>query len=319
MATSGMFQWSQDTPSGVFRNHSLSSKLYEASLQKTVFVRFADLDEQYGKGAGETHDLPRVANLSIPTNNGQLTEDNSIPIDRASMSKKQITVKEFGRGVEFTSKSRDLSKVDVPAMHRARLMNQMRLCMDGSAASAFKSAQLVYTPDTVASGTLNTAGSATTAAGSNMNFFHLEYIRDQLFGTYYAPGVSGDDDYIYITSWKGFRGLRQDPEFAKWNAPQNAEKKFNGSMGKIENIEVVVTNNASALSATKGTGSILGEGVLFGANAVAEIMADQPELRMQSIDFDRKVAIAWYGMYAFDIIWDTSNAGQARIIYVTST
>ncbi|TXH16912.1 MAG: hypothetical protein E6R03_04740 [Hyphomicrobiaceae bacterium] len=312
-----LFQWSQNTPTGVFRNQKLSNKLYEAAISKTVFVRFAQLMEDYSKGAGETYDLARSANLAVPTNLGELTEDNSIPIDRNSMSKKQITIAEFGRGVQFTSKSKDLSRLNLPQMHRNELMKQMRLCMDQAAANAFKSAQVKYTPLTVGSGSFNTSGSFGTAA-ANLNFYHLERARDYAFGTLKVPGLNGEDDYCLITSWKGFRGLRDDPQFAKWNAPQNANVKFNGSMGKIENVEIVVTNNTDALSASKGTGGVLGESVLFGADAVAEIVAEQPELRMANTDFERKIAVAWYGMYAFDIIWDTGNVGEAKIIHIGS-
>lgn len=312
--------WSSETPSGVYRNHSLSNRLYETAISKCVFAPFAALDSGYGKGSGETHDLPRMAAPTVPSNRAQLSEDQSIPVDKISMDKKQITIAEFGRGIEFTSKLRDLSKLDLPAAYRRRLMEQMKLAQDASAADAFKQAKVKYIPNAVGSGVFDTDGTASTTATFNLNFAHLEEIRDYMFGTLKMPGYDNgsEDAYVCIANWKAIRGLRNDPKFETWNQYANAEKKFNGEMGKIENIRFVVTNNTDALSATKGSGSVLGEAVLFGQDPIAHIIADEPELRMQMIDYDRKIGIAWYGMYAYDIIWDTANAGQARIVHVTS-
>ena len=51
---------------------------------------------------------------------------------------------------------------------------------------------------------------------------------------------------------------------------------------------------------------------------LAEAMA--PELRAAiPSDFGRSKAVAWYGILAFKLIWDTGNAGEARVVHVTST
>jgi len=45
-----------------------------------------------------------------------------------------------------------------------------------------------------------------------------------------------------------------------------------------------------------------------------------PELRAAIPgDFGRSKAVAWYGILEFDIIWDTGNPGEARIVHVAST
>ena len=51
---------------------------------------------------------------------------------------------------------------------------------------------------------------------------------------------------------------------------------------------------------------------------MAEVLT--PELRAEvKGDFGRARAVAWYGILNFGIIWDTANAGQARIVHVTSS
>jgi hypothetical protein len=59
---------------------------------------------------------------------------------------------------------------------------------------------------------------------------------------------------------------------------------------------------------------------VFGADACAMAEALTPELRAAiPQDFGRQKAVAWYGILAFDVIWDTGNAGQAKSVHVTST
>ena len=37
-------------------------------------------------------------------------------------------------------------------------------------------------------------------------------------------------------------------------------------------------------------------------------------------DFGRQKSVAWYGIYGFGQIWsDSANAGEARVVYMTST
>ena len=82
---------------------------------------------------------------------------------------------------------------------------------------------------------------------------------------------------------------------------------------------VLCANNSAALGKV-GTGSVLGEGVVFGKDAVALAEVMSPELRAAIPgDFGRAKAVAWYGILQAGIIWDTGNAGQARIIHVGST
>jgi hypothetical protein len=65
---------------------------------------------------------------------------------------------------------------------------------------------------------------------------------------------------------------------------------------------------------------VLGEGVVFGEDGVVLAEAMTPELRAAIPgDFGRSKAVAWYGILEFGIVWDTGNAGEARIVHVSST
>jgi hypothetical protein len=60
--------------------------------------------------------------------------------------------------------------------------------------------------------------------------------------------------------------------------------------------------------------------VVFGSDAVAMAEVMTPELRAAiPQDFGRSKAVAWYGNLGFGLIWDTGNAGEAKVVHVGST
>jgi len=314
------FSWSTDVPSGISRNHELSDKLRSAALAETKFMQFVSTEPGYGKKKGESITITRVSNMSVPTN-GRLIEGQKVPEDSVVLSTVAITVSEWGRSVPFTSLAQDLSKFDPENIIQKELMKQMRLVLDGAAADAFTSTSVKVKaiPTGVAALTMDTDGTASSAAVANLNVYHVEQIRDYMFSTLNIPGYMGDD-YIGLVSTKAKRGLMSDPAWEDWKKYTDPSAKFNSEIGRLENIRFIEINNTSALSASLGTGSVLGEAVFFGEDAVAMVVAQDPELRSEyAKDFGRQQAVAWYGILEFGCVWDTANAGEARIVHVTSS
>ena len=311
------FSWTFDAPTGTYKNHAMSMHLYEAALQKSVFMDFVRPAEGYGRKRGDTITLTRIANLTEPTS-PNLTEGMRIPEDTLSITTKGITVSEIGRSVPFTSLSDDLSEFDVENIVQKRLRDQMKLSLDTLASAAFKKAKVTYTPTGLATYSIGTTGTAAAQATENMTVYHVETIRDYLFDTLNTPPYEGDD-YVGIFRTLGLRGIKRDPAWEQWHKYTDPQAKWNNEIGKLENVRFIETNHANALS-NVGASSVLGSGVVFGEDACAMAEAMTPELRAAiPSDFGRSKAVAWYGIIAFDIIWDTANAGQARIVYVTST
>jgi N4-gp56 family major capsid protein len=313
------FQWQFDAPTGTYKQHAMSKRLYMAALENAVFMDHVTPVEGYGKKQGENVTLTRVATITEPTS-VTLTEGVRIPEDTYSISTTSITVTEIGRAVPFTSFAQDLSFFDLENSIQTRLRDQMGLALDTKAAAAFKTAQVKYIPTGLAAGTFDTDGTASTAATANLNVFHVEEIRDYLFDTLHTPPAEGDK-YVGIFRTLGLRGIKRDPDWDEWHKYTDPQAKFNNEIGMIENVRFIETNHANAL-AKKGTGSVLGEGVVFGSDGIALAEVQTPELRAQvnvGQDFGRANAVAWYGILAFGIIWDTANAGQARIVHVTSS
>lgn len=314
------FSWVADAPTGTYKNHALSSKLRFAAIAETKFMQFVSPEAGYGKKMGESITITRVSNVQKPTN-GRLSEQQRIPEDELTLSTVAITVSEWGRSIPYTSLSEDLGKFDPQSMIQKKLIDQMRLIMDGAAADAFTSSSVKVKaiPTGVAALTFDTDGVASSAATSNLNLFHVEQIRDYMASVLNVPAYA-DDYYIGLVSTKAKRGLVNDPAFEQWYKYTDSKNKFNSEIGKMENIRFIEIVNTDALSGSLGTGSVLGEAVIFGDDAVSMAVAEDPHLRaMQPQDFGRSKSLAWYGILEFGCVWDTANAGEARIVHVTSS
>lgn len=311
------FEWTFDAPSGTYKNFSLSADLRSAAVAESKFMQFVRPESGYGRKSGESITIARVSNLAIPTS-GKLQEGLKIPEDSMTITSVSITVSEWGRAVPYTSLSDDLSKFDMEQIVQKELMKQMRLILDNACATAFKQAKLRVNSNSVSTIQLGTAGSFVGTASNNLSVAHVEAIRDLMYQSYLIPPYEGDD-YIALVSTKAKRGLLSDPAWEDWHKYTDPQSKYNGEVGRIENIRFIETNNNSALSNAVGTGSAVGEALFFGADSVVMAVALDPELRASVPgDFGRQKAVAWYGIMEFGLVWDTANAGEAKVIYFGS-
>ena len=309
------FQWQFDAPAGVFKSHAMSRKLYEKAIEEAIFPDHVTPVDGYGKHAGETVTLTRLSQLTEPTS-AILTEGERISEDSYSMSTTSITVAEFGRAVPYTSLAEDLSEFDIENPIQKALKTQLKLSMDTLFATAYKTAKIKYAPTGLASNNIATNGTFGAIATANLNVFHVEEIRDYLYDTLFCPTIG--DNYVGIFRHLSMRGLMRDPDWVEWHKYTDPNAKYNGEVGKIENVRFIATNHNNALGKV-GTGSVLGEGVVFGEDSVALAEVLTPELRAaMGSDFGRSLAVAWYGILQAGIIWDTGNAGEARIVHVGS-
>jgi len=310
--------WTYDAPSGVYKNHAISENIRMASIAMTKTMQFTKPVDGYGTGKGSNVTITRVSNVAVPTDDS-LIELERIPEDTLSLSTQAISVVERGRAIPYTSLSLDLAYFDLESAIQKKLRDQLSLRLDSLAATAFKVGQVKAVPDGVASINIATNGTAAATASANINVYHVEQVRDQLFSTYNVMPYAGDD-YMCIIATKGRRGIIRDPNWEKWKTYGDPEAKFNGEIGRIEGVRFVESNNTNAWSGSLGTGSVLGEAVFFGDDPVAMASVLDPELRAkESEDYGRSKGVAWYGIYGFDQIWkDSATAGEARVIHVTS-
>lgn len=312
--------WTYDAPSGVYKDHALSSDIRMAAIADTKGVQFASPVDGYGKGKGESVTVTRVSNLELPTDDS-LVELEVIPEDEFSLSTQAVEVEERGRAVPYSSLSKDLAHFDIENKIQKALKNQLALRMDKVCFDAFKAGKVKAIPDGVASLTFDTDGTASTTATVNLNVYHVEQMRDYAKSTLNIEPYGGSEgDYICLASTKACRGLKRDPNWEKWHTYGSPDMKFKGEVGRIEGVRFIEVNNTNSLSGSKGSGGVLGEAVMFGDDPVAMATVIDPELRAkESGDYGRSKGVAWYGIYGFAQIWyDSANAGEARVIHITS-
>lgn len=310
------FTWVMDAPTGTWKSHAMSAAIYNQSLAASVFADFLIPENALGKHKGESVTLTRVNALSEPTS-VVLGENDLVPIDTMAISARSITIQEIGRGVEYTGLVEDLSEININNTVQKALTNQLRLAMDTLAATAYKSTLIKYAPTGASANNIATSGTFGAQASANLNLWHVEQIRDYMYDTLVIPPINGDE-YVAVCRSLGIRGIKNDTNWIDWVKYTSPEKKFNGEVGMIEKIRFVETNHSNALGKV-GANSVLGESIFFGDDAVALVEAVSPELRAGIPgNFGRFKTVAWIGELAMALIWNTANAGQAKVVHVGS-
>lgn len=314
--------WNYDTTTGVYKSHQISSKLREQAVVESVFADFVKPEPGFGRKAGETVTIIRFDALSIPTTS-VVSETERIPVDTMAQSSTSITVYEMGRAVTFTHLSQLLSKFDPEDRVQKALKQQMTKALDRLYATAMKTVYLKYIPTSLTGGTWDEDGTASTAATVNLTVAHLAAIRDAFSDTYVIPPYE-NGDYIGLISTKGLRGIKNDPTFETWSQYlREGDVLHNSEIGKIESIRCIEVKDTTNLANNKGTGSVLGEGIVFGDDFAALVEAETPEVRAQlnfGQDFGRVHAAAWYGVIGSGLIWpSTATAGKVKGCHITSS
>jgi N4-gp56 family major capsid protein len=289
-----------------------------AAIAQCICMQFVNTEAGYGKKKGESVTITRVSNVTVPTSD-ILDERTRISEDSIALSTQAVAVYERGRAIPYTSLSLDLAHFDLENAIQKNLRDQLKLSMDGAAATAFKSGKVKAIPTGASTIVFDTDGTASTTATANLNLYHVEQIRDYMFSTLLINPMS-DGNYACMISTKGKRGVMADTRWEDWHKYISNEKKYNSELGKMEQVRFVESNNTSAFSASLGSGGVLGEAVFFGDDAVTMGVVMEPELRAkESEDYGRSKGVAWYGIYGFEQIWDDSaSAGEARVVHVTS-
>jgi N4-gp56 family major capsid protein len=313
------FSWIPDVPPGVLRNNAISSKLRKQAVAESKFMAFVKPEPGYGRHKGDTITIPRTKSLPEPIN-PRITEQQKIPIDKFQIGTTSIVVTEWGRGVEITNLAEQLNTFDLKSPIQSALKDQMKLSLDTGAASAFKSAMIKYTPTSATAGTFSLTGTPGATAGFNLTMAHIAEMRDYMYFNLFVPPIDAQGHYICLATTKALRGIKSDTNWIEWTKYTDPSKMYNSEVGKIEQVRFIEINHAQALSGAIGTGGVLGEAVMFGADAVASAIVEDPHLRAEAVpgDFGRQMAVAWYGILEFGLVWPTANAGEARVIHISS-
>lgn len=305
--------WVWDAPSGVFKDHTLSSNLRKAAIADAQFMRFAQAENGFGKGKGQSITITRMFPLPMAA---RVSELDRLPSGRPAIDTIQIGVSEWGFKIPMTEFEKNLTHFDLTNQFQRVLRDQMRLTMDDMVATAFKTTPYKYIPQATG-GVFDTDGTPSTQADTNLSIADLRTIHDEMQGELKVPKYR-NGKYVGILSTKAARGLKNDPEYKDWISPTSSGPLMNGQLRDVENFMLVETNHFDALSNSLGMGGVLGEAIFFGADSVVLATIDEPELRAGiPEDLGRFRDVGWVGTIEAGLVWD--NADYARVVHVTSS
>jgi len=312
-----MGSWMWNAPTGTYQNHALSSKIREAAVADSQFMRFLTPEKGYGKGRGASVTITRMHNLPLA---GPVSETDRLPSGTPVVDTIQKAVQEWGFKIEGTQFEADLTHFNLQDRRQQKLRDQLRLTMDKMAADAFKLSVLRatgtaagYNGCTIADET-NPGDATTQTAVVNLDIGHLRAIHDELAGNQKAPPFR-NGKYIGILSTRSARGIKSDPEYKDWQAPSTSEPFITGRLKDVENFMLIETNHYDALDNTIGTGDVTGQAVFFGADAGFLAVVRNPELRVGlTEDLGRFREFGWVGTLEAGNTWGDS-AANARVCF----
>lgn len=304
--------WQFDAPSGVYKNHALSSEIRREAMYDVQTMRYLRPEPGYGKKKGDTITITRIMQLPVA---GRVSELDVLPSSRPAINTKSVTVSEWGMKCTTTEFEKDLTFFDISNQFQQMLRDQMSLTMDLMSTTALKTTPYKYTPE-VGGGVFSTNGTAAGVATANLAIADLRPIRDQLRknkSPYFRNGL-----YVGILSTRAARGIKNDPEYKDWISEQTAEPMIMGRMKDVEGFMLIETNNVYSFLDLVGSSTVCGEAIFFGADPAFLAVINQPELRAGiPSDLGRFQEVGWVGTIEASITWDI--ASLARIIHVTST
>lgn len=320
--------WVSDSGSNGFRTVvNVSDKVVHAAQPMMKFRQFVSKENAFGKNKGESVQIYRAGNTDEDSESAAINELDRIPTLSVAVTPRLITVNEYGRQIPYTGKVEALAEVDVESnVYLKALRNHMAKTLDRQVATAFKTSDICAIPTSSTVITWDVDGTPSTAAASNITAKTLKDIVDAMktgiFGANTGrpiPYYDGES-YVCIASTKFLRGIKDDADYetaAKYAAP---EELYRGEVGRYYNVRFIETNHTNALSNGVGTGSVLGEAIIFGEDPVREIVAIEEEVRAKlAEDFGRDKGIAWYGILGWGRVWDFSTDSEEHIIRITSS
>ena len=307
----GQQLWAVSSLGGYLHSDELSKKVrYRAqTLQK--FRQFVDPEPAMGKNRGDAVLFNKISNIS--TAGGTLSETSTIPKRNYTITQGTLTVTEYGNSIPYTFKAQTLAEVSVPDIVKTVLQNDMQITLDSAAAVQFQTADCFAICVNTATTTFDSSGAVSHTATADMSDKNVRDIVDEMKKKN-MPRYDGSN-YMCIASTNAIRGLYDYFE-AKAQDVQ-ARTLFTGEIGTYYGCRFVEETNV--LTNTNGSGSVFGEAIYFGMDAVREGIVIPEDIRIAiPKDYGRDQGVAWYYLGGFVKTWSFSADSEARIIFMTS-
>lgn len=305
--------WKYDAPTGTYQNFTLSRDLRREAMVETQFMKFFRAEPGYGKQKGQSVTITRILQLPLATRVG---ETDRLPSGRPAIQTKQVSVSQWGFKIPMTEFEKNLGYYNIMNPFQQMLRDQITKTMDQMAADAIRKTPIKYTPQSTG-GTFSTNGTAGALSDRNLGIQDLRRIHDRLADDLKCPRFK-NGKYIGILSTKAARGIKNDPEYKDWLAPNDTSPFLTGRLKDVEGFALFETNHHAALAQLVGSSSTTGEAMFFGADAGALVRVLDPEIRAgQPEELGTFQEVGWVGTLEAFLVWE--SASLARAVHVTST
>ncbi len=304
--------WDFDAPTGVYKNHALSSNLRHTAVADSHFMRWVSPEPGFGRGKGDTINVTRTGQLPLA---GRVSESDPLPSSTVPKSVVSKTVTEWGYVVPVTELETNLTHYNLRNDVQRALKEQMRLTMDKMVADEFKTTSLRVRSTSAIAVNITTNGVFGGTATDNLNVEHLRIIGDFFRATQKVEGFKGGQ-HIGILSTRAARGLKNDAIYQAWVSPTSQQGLFGSSrrLKDIEGFSLFETNNFDALDDSVGAGGAVGEAVFFGMDPAFLAVVQDPELRAGlKTNLGRFQDLGWVGTLECGLTWP-ANPDQ-RVMY----
>jgi N4-gp56 family major capsid protein len=311
--------WLTGSLGGYLYSPKLSKQMREQAAPMFVFRNFVDLSEK-GLGANKGDRVPFSKRLRIDTRGGTLVETDTMPKNTIKFTTDSVPVTEYGNGVDYTGKLEALAEFNMKDQYQKGLVEDQKDAIDNAIATEFKRGMFKAVATSTSNTVFTSDGTATATQNADLSDKSVRDIVDYLMMAQ-TPKFKGGDHYIGILSVKSMRGVYDYLQaVAQYTTP---EFRFKNEVGRYYGARHVAENNI--LVNTNGSGSVFGEALYFGDEAVVEAVAVPEELRYEEEDLGRSKSLAWYSILGFKKMWDLTNddlnstgKGIERIVHVTS-
>lgn len=300
--------WQFDAPSGVYKNHAMSSRLRHHAIADSHFFRFVSPEPGYGKGKGENITITRTGELPLAT---RVNEDDLLPSGQVPKSTVSKTVSEWGYTVPMTELEQNLTHFNLRNDTQRALRNQMRLTLDKMTADEFKTTPIKARSTSASAVSIQTT-TFSGVAQNNLNIAHLRVLRDYFRATQLVSGFE-NGKYIGILSTNAARGVKNDSEYKDWQAPTTSGPLMDGRLRDVEGFSLFETNNNDACTDQIAAG-VTGEAVFFAADPAFLAVVEDPELRAGlKTNLGRFQDLGWVGTLECGLTWP--EFADARVIH----
>ncbi len=298
----------------------LSRQMRQQAEGEYVYRQFVDIKEGPGLKGGDI--LTFKKSLRTDTRGTKLSETGTIPTNHIKYVTGTATVSEWGQKWEYTGKLEKLSQFDLTDDFQRKAYSDIKDTHDNQVYTVMKTGMLKAVCSAAATTVWTTNGTATVTATVSPTSTNMKDIVDQM-RTAQIPTYKDGGKYIAILGIKAMRSVFNDIQ--SMDAYTQPHEEFNGEVGSFYKTRYIPDDTYA--SNAIGNGSALGEGFIFGDEAILEVLAMEAKVvhAWEPKELGRTQYVGWWSIVDWYIFWnsttdDLNSTGKGidRVVHITS-